>query len=190
MTEPKTQLRWGNIPIPYVALWSSELHQPFIQYCPFAQAPALCSGGKRGEGKPVFGKMHEARQREVVARKFCQVCRQRPNDGRLFCMEVPALLQNGMRSYPLFTEPPVCFACGEWSLSNCPGLLRQLSHSDFRIYEVFEFLPVQQWLKPAGDGGEIDAAIEKFGRPCVGYLKLALLRFRNAADDFSLGKAA
>ena len=93
-------------------------------------------------------------------------------------MEIPAIIQMGLFDRPLVTEPLVCKPCASWSLANCPGLMRQRSDRSFRMYEVWEYVIVQQWLKPSGenDGAEVDAALIAFGAPAVGYLKLALTK--------------
>jgi hypothetical protein len=69
-------IRWGNLPVPYVAAWSSEARIIVRPDPLLSGAPGLFRDGRRGEGRPLFGKMSEARVRRVVREQRCQVCAQ------------------------------------------------------------------------------------------------------------------
>jgi len=66
-------LLFGNVPVPYTASWTSE-ESVFLARCPYADAIALCQPSSPGEGKPLFGKPHMCRQREVIALGLCDLC--------------------------------------------------------------------------------------------------------------------
>jgi hypothetical protein len=68
--------RGREVTVPYVAAWTSEMPNFRVAPEPLLDGmPALFRGsGKRGEGRPVLGKMDPARQRFVMLRDLCQVC--------------------------------------------------------------------------------------------------------------------
>lgn len=55
MADPREQLTFGNVPVPYSASWSAEAAM-YVATCPHANAPAICQQKARGQGKPLFGR--------------------------------------------------------------------------------------------------------------------------------------
>lgn len=68
------QLFYGGVPVPYTASWTGE-EKFLLAHCRFAGGRmAICQQEARGTGKPLFGKPHSIRQREVIARDLCDLC--------------------------------------------------------------------------------------------------------------------
>lgn len=115
-----------TVPVPYVASWSSEMPDLRVAPEPLINGkPALFrANGRRGEGKPVLGKMDMGRQRLCILRGLCQVCAN-PIVGMAWhvLLEEHALLDNGV-TVRAVREPAACTACMVLSLQVCPGLRR------------------------------------------------------------------
>ncbi len=181
------QIRWNGIIVPYVASWSSEQPARVLIDPHAGDNYAVFCGGRRGEGRPVFGKMDYARQRQCVDRKLCQVCREKMF--RMFALQViPSWLVEGAVKFPLLTEPCICAGCARYALEHCPGLKRDLSHKDFLSAEVFQYKLVAGLLTAMeqNDYPELDRVLREFGGPAVGYLKLKLTNYdRLTLDEFT-----
>jgi hypothetical protein len=128
--------------VPYIASWSAE--RP-------ARTPVVARGrrgigyrqerpGDRdahgvlwtryvrapGEGKPRFGSVHPARQRQAMRRLLCQVCgapADRNEQGVLWLMGGEAA--RGWSAEELTGHPPVCLRCAGQARRVCPHLRRQ-----------------------------------------------------------------
>lgn len=82
---------------------------------------------RHGEGKPVFGQVHPARQWRAMRKLLCQVCAgpsDRTRGGVLWLLKDGrgdwADWPEGMGS----TEPPICVQCVRTSMRRCPALQR------------------------------------------------------------------
>ena len=167
---------WGDIPVPFVAAWSSEAGI-LIRFDRVIGACGVFRDGERGIGKPIFGKMDESRVRLVLRENRCQVCAQ--HLGReSFVFDV----QKGTYGdCPIMNEPLACERCFRLALAICPGVKRQHGKprafgAIVRRYEcIASHLGVYE-----GDGA--DAALNealkawKGPRP-VGYLRPALVDY-------------
>jgi hypothetical protein len=79
----------------------------------------------RGEGRPVFGKVHPLRQRRAMTRLLCQVCAgpaDRTEDGVLFLLKDHRQDWPGWPNRMGVAEPPVCWSCVRLSTRVCPAL--------------------------------------------------------------------
>lgn len=130
--------------VPYIAAWSGE------------EDPSTCIVGRRlssgigfadervsdrdergvlwsratslpGEGRPLYGQVHSARQRRAMRRLLCQVCAKpadRNEQGVLWLLtdhreDWPGWPENMANSYP-----PMCLPCARLSIHACPTLRR------------------------------------------------------------------
>jgi hypothetical protein len=133
---------WGSLPVPYARQWSGE--KVSVGGALVVEARGLAYRderaedrdrhgvlwarleGRPGEGRPDFGGMHPARQREVVLGMRCQVCggeASRNSKGWLFLF--PEGEHSGADRLPegmLTTKPPVCVPCARFALRHCPHL--------------------------------------------------------------------
>lgn len=88
-------------------------------------------------GKPIFGKIHIARQRHASLCLLCQVCGLDPDendDGILWLL--PGPVDAGARSSPdrLVLYPPICQPCCDKALRMCPPLRE--GHEVLRVGSV------------------------------------------------------
>lgn len=97
----------------------------------------------RETGRPEFGRVHPARQRQAMSDLLCQVCAgpaDRTSDGVLWLMrdhrEDWPRWPEGMAS----VEPPVCAQCVAISLRRCPALQRGAV-----AFRVREFVVAGVW---------------------------------------------
>lgn len=181
----RKQLYWHGIPVPYIALWSSEEYSHLAPDKNAADYPSIFLSGTRGEGEPVWGKMHETRQRETVATCRCQVCNCKlRGESMAYAMDVPQTMRDGKTDRPLLLEPPVCRRCVAITLKMCPGNKRRAESGELQCFQVYEWTPVAQILQGTADGGTPALnAVLKPGETCVGLLKYALRVYRRLDWD-------
>jgi hypothetical protein len=172
------RLSWRGIPVPYIAAWSSEKERYISEDNNAGGKLAVFRTGRRGDGDPMFGKMDEARQREAIARRRCQVCRVKLSGEQSFALDIN---YNSVKdSTPVIQEPPVCKSCARLALTICPGNRRRREHGELLAFEVYEYEILMQLLGPHY-GPECDKAFNELVADChpvVGYLKAALTRYR------------
>jgi hypothetical protein len=71
----RAQLYYGETPVPYASMWTAEQGSDHVAPCRHAGGrPSICQAIARGDGKPLFGKPHAQRQREVIAEGLCDLC--------------------------------------------------------------------------------------------------------------------
>lgn len=169
-----------NVTVPYVAAWSSEM--PDLRVAPeplINGVPALFRArGKRGDGKPVLGKMDVGRQRLCVLKKLCQVCASPINGPAWYALlEEHILLDGGMSAYAV-REPAACTNCMVAALRVCPGLQRDEPRIVWpqRIATL-----VTMTIPPIGGVGPLlpnGPELPNPPPPVVGYLKVVVDDFR------------
>ncbi|MGH3757277.1 hypothetical protein [Actinophytocola sp.] len=92
-----------------------------------------------GVGRPMFGKVHPARQRRAMRRLLCQVCAgpaDRTTDGVLFLLKDHRQDWPGWPNRMGVTEPPVCVPCVRLSARVCPALRQGAALVRAGRYEV------------------------------------------------------
>jgi hypothetical protein len=171
-------IRWGQLPVPYVAAWSSETAVRIAPDPLLGKRPALFRDGRRGAGRPLFGRMDEARTRAVVCRRLCQVCAQ-PLREAGYVVDVPYGTSNG---HPLVHEPPTCRRCFEVSVALCPGIARMASKPRVLVARVRRYEAVAVIIGPAdeasGGDAQLNAALAAWkGAPPIGYVRPALVDY-------------
>jgi hypothetical protein len=131
---------WRGLPVPYVAMWTSEDEASFIVKPDplYEDREALFPGtGGIGQGEAVLGNMNCARQRETLAQGRCQVCRRRVAGGKGFVVlsettSRQVRLENG-KVVRVITEPWLCQRCLEFAAVTCPGLIRRRRDEDLTV---------------------------------------------------------
>jgi hypothetical protein len=177
------QIYWRGVPVPYIAMWSSETERYVAPDRYSGDREALFSHGRRGEGVPVWGKMHEARQRETCATQRCQVCNCKLVDERGFGVDVAQMMNHSGKVYQVLTEPPACARCMRYSLDNCPGIRRRFADGSVRCFEVFAYAAIGQIIG-AVEGGDSDLnALLKPGQQVIGYHKCLLTRAEQLTEQ-------
>jgi hypothetical protein len=173
-----TRLSWRGIPVPYIAAWSSEKERYISEDNNADGKLAVFRNGRRGGGEPLFGKMDEARQREAIARRRCQVCRAKLDGEPSYALDIN---YNEVKdSVPVIQEPPVCKPCARLALTICPGNRRRREHGELLAFEVYQYRILMQLLGPHYGEGCDEAFNELVAdcHPVVGYLKAALTRYK------------
>lgn len=175
-------IRWGNLPVPYVAAWSSETKLEIRPDPLVGDRPALFRSGRRGLGTPVFGKFDESRVRRVLVKQLCQVCAE-PIRGAGYACDVPCGLSGGA---PLLNEPPACKRCFEVSVAMCPGIQRMLDKPRVLVARVERYDVVMAFMKYVEGGtADLNEVMRDWkGAPVVGPCRPALQEYDvlNPAD--------
>ena len=127
--------------VPYIATWSAEqtlparvVHHSLIGIAYAGEMPGDRDENgilwrrvtsHQGQGQPLFGKVHSARQRRAMLEMRCQVCGEpadRTDEGTLW------ILQDRRADWPRWpenlqaVEPPICLPCARLSRKLCPAL--------------------------------------------------------------------
>jgi hypothetical protein len=181
----------NGMPVPWIAAWSSE-RENRITRCPMV-GMAVFTKGRQGEGRPVFGEMHPARQRQAVIRGLCQTCGERlPDRGPLLLAVVDAHVRDvtGQGGRVLVIEPFACRDCLSYSVKVCPGLVRAATLPPgappdavpvreeagvllptFALMQVTTWRPIVALVQLRDDGGR------PIGPPACSYLKIEIGEF-------------
>jgi hypothetical protein len=188
--EPITaKLGQREVPVPFVASWSSEMPDFRVRPEPLIQGkPAIFrGGGRRGEGTPIFGKMDPGRQRLCVLRGLCQVC-SKPIVGTPWMALFLEDADLDGETISVVREPAACTECMAVALQLCPGLRRKRP----RVVEpgqtttlITLTIPPVGGFGPLVEGGpELEAP--RIEDAVVGYLKLRIHTVRQhfTPDEF------
>lgn len=79
----------------------------------------------RGVGRPRYGEVHPARQRDAMEHLLCQVCgapADRDERGTLWLLQDTRSDWRGWPEDALTTHPPVCMPCARQAVDLCPHL--------------------------------------------------------------------
>ncbi|MDD2704130.1 MAG: hypothetical protein PHU07_02160 [Acidocella sp.] len=169
-------LYWGNVPVPYATLWSAEegMH---VAACQYANGlTALCQASRRGQGKPVFGKPHMVRQREVISLSLCDLCaRPLRNTTRVSLSHARVQPHGAEGPAVLQVEPMLHRQCAAISMQHCPSLRRDIAAGTLHIRQVLRSRAQLAIMTPE--------AVEEFtGTPrsgVIGHAKIELLEWRD-----------
>ncbi len=167
-----------TITVPWNASWSAELEYE-IRPCKYAGGDlALWQPYRPKQGRPVFAKPHNVRQRASIARMLCTVCGEPTPERDRWWFKLGRVTDG----YFMTTEAPVHRACADHALGVCPHLRGREAD--------LERLPVGYAIAKAIVGGpatEKDFGVVIGGRRVVGHLKLAwpLSRVRWTAGGHS-----
>lgn len=128
------------LPVPFIAAWSGEQTiKRRITWGPDGIAYADEEPGDRdqhgvlwngraqahGAGRPRYGEVHPARQRDAMEHLLCQVCgapADQDEHGTLWLLEDSRADWSGWPEDALTTHPPVCAPCARQAAGLCPHL--------------------------------------------------------------------
>jgi hypothetical protein len=122
-------------PAPYINAWTSEQEPVGLALGEFRGSPAFVQSSSRGVGHVDFKSQHMTRQRELMYRYECQVCRA-PRCHTI----VSALGLSGEavevegRWYAAFTEPWLCRRCIDYAVTHCPRLIRATREQELHVW--------------------------------------------------------
>jgi hypothetical protein len=136
---PREILYWGSVPVPYAALWTGEAGGMHIAVCPYAKTIACCDTTRRGSGKPVFGKPHMGRQRELITNDLCDLCAKHfRNRTRVSLSHARAIATGGQGPCVMQVEPMVHKDCALICVEHCPSLKRDIERGTLFVRQVLK----------------------------------------------------
>lgn len=129
-------LTYGGTPVPYTASWTGE-ERHFVGVCPYARRRALRQSISPGAGKPLFGKPHSDRQRQVITLGLCDLCG-RPLKGRTkVSLSHARPVSHGADGWAILqVEPLLHRECAAISMRFCPSLRRDIAAGTLNIRQV------------------------------------------------------
>lgn len=166
-------LRYGDTPVPYTASWTAE-EAFYVAPCRYARREAICQTVARGQGKPLFGKPHSQRQREVIADGLCDLCARSLDARTKVSLSHAAVRLNGAEGPAVLqVEPLLHRECALISMRHCPSLRRDTKGGSLKIRQVNRYR-VQMALMDA----EYVASLTGEARVACGHAKVELLAWR------------
>jgi hypothetical protein len=168
-------LTYGNVPVPYSVLWSGE-EPPTIGRDPnIPGVLAVCNAIAPGAGRPLFGKPHMQRHREVIIDGLCDVCGKTLR-GRTKVSLSHAHPRIGAEGLCVMqVEPLLHKECAALSLLHCPSLKRDIRAGALNVRLVTRYRV--QIAQLTGDATE-----EFTGQRCpgaAGHAKVELLAWQD-----------
>jgi len=178
-------LTFGNVPVPYTVSWSEE-QGSFIGSCPHAGGRrAICQAESRGSGKPIFGKPHSQRQREVIANDLCDLCA-RPLKNRTKVSLSHARPQpHGANGWAVLqVEPLLHKECAATSMQHCPSLRRDIRNGTLMVRQVLRHRVQFAVMAPQYVAHYVpDYAVNPTDR-IIGHAKVELLEWRERDEGW------
>lgn len=131
------QLRYGDVPVPYTASWTGE-DSFSLAPCRYAGGRmAICQKEARGSGKPLFGKPHSNRQREVIAKDLCDLCGRPLKNATKVSLSHARPRVNGAQALDILqVEPLLHKGCAAICVQHCPSLKRDIKAGGIEIRQV------------------------------------------------------
>jgi len=127
---------FGNTPVPYTASWAAE-EQLFIARCPYFGADAIFQDVAIGQGKPLFGKPHAQRQREVIALCRCDLCGKSIRQSTKVSLSHARPQPHGAHGWAVLqVEPMLHRHCAAESMRLCPSLRRDVARGTLMVRQV------------------------------------------------------
>lgn len=135
----REMLWYGKLPVPYAVSWSAEENPVFLDQCPHARRLAICQHDKRGQGKPIFGKPHMNRQREVIALDLCDLCAKPLKNRTKISLSHARSQPHGAAFMDVLQfEPLLHRECAAISIEHCPSLKRDIANGTLFVRQVMQ----------------------------------------------------
>ena len=169
-----------GLPVPYVALWSGEMPYAVRPSAEFGGALALVESGRLHAGSPLLGQMNVLRQREVILRGRCQVCRALLARGPRWLVSLFEGTVGDALQAPVVREPWACPSCLGYALRVCPGLVGPARHADLfvlRVRRVGPPLATNTSLPGLARDGQLVPGTDTTPGTAIGYLKIVPTAF-------------
>jgi len=171
-----SMLQYGAMPVPYAVLWSAEQGGMHVAHCKHIDRLALCDIDRRGEGKPVFGKPHMGRQRQLIVSDLCDLCA-RPLKGRtkVSLSHAREVISGEEGMAVMQVEPMVHKDCARVCVEHCPSLKRDIKGGTLFVRQVLRHRHQVALLTAA--------AVEEFTgarrNGVAGHAKIEILRWKD-----------
>lgn len=187
MTQIRTALKWGAIPVPYTALWSAEQGQMSVGECPIIGRYACVDVDARGQGKPIFGKPHMTRQRKVIFHDLCDLCAKPMKLHTRVSLSHARMTATGAGGPTILqVEPLLHKKCAAISAAHCPSLKRDIAAGTINIRHVLKH--AVQFAVLTREACEEFTGERRSG--VVGHAKVELLHWRDRNLAWLEGGAA
>lgn len=175
---------WGAVPVPYTVSWSAE--QTFrVDHCSYARAQAICQVVAPGHGKPLFGKPHSQRQREVIANGLCDLCARPLRNRTKVSLSHARARANGARGLCIMqVEPLLHRECAAISLQHCPSLRRDIKAGSAVIRQVNQYRVQFAIIAPEFVGIYVPGYTAGPAERVVGHAKVELLAWRDRDEGW------
>lgn len=176
-------LTFGDTPVPYAVSWTAE-NRFFTAPCPHADGRiAICQDVNPGVGKPMFGKPHSQRQREVVARGLCDLCAKPLRNRTKVSLSHAGVRTNGAEGPAIMqVEPMLHRECAAISMKHCPSLRRDIRQGTLFIRQVLRWRVQFAVMAPEYVHHYVpDYVLNKADR-FVGAAKVELLEWRDREE--------
>ena len=132
-------LTYGDTPVPFAASWSSEA-RTFVAECRHAKRPAICQEQAPGVGKPLFGRPHFSRQREVIAEGRCDLCgKTLRNSTKVSLSHARPIAHSARGNEILQVEPLLHKECAAISMRFCPSLRRDIANGLLCVRQILAY---------------------------------------------------
>lgn len=175
MPTTRTQLFFGDVPVPYTVSWSAEEQDIFLDVCPYARRTAICQSTARGVGKPQFGAPHMNRQRETIALGLCDLCGKPLKNSTKVSLSQARSQSHAARPLDVLqVEPLLHRECAAKCMEHCPSLKLQLREGSLNIRQVFRH-NVQFAIYSAQ--GTFEATGER--RKSISHAKVQLVKWKD-----------
>lgn len=177
---------YGNIPVPYSVLWSGEDRLTLGADRNVPGHLAVCNEVAPGTGRPVFGKPHMQRQRELVILGRCDLCN-RPLKSRAKVSLSHARERVGAEGLCVMqVEPLLHRECAAISLLHCPSLKRDTAGETLNVRLVSRYRV--QIAQLTAEAATKFAGISHSG--AIGHAKIELLEWQDRSAEWLARSAA
>ena len=169
---------YGGVPVPYAASWSTETEFS-VAPCRFAGGRlAICQNGARGVGKPLFGKPHAVRQRDLCAKPL----RVRT---KVSLSHARPQLHSARGGEILQVEPLLHRECAAVSMRHCPALKRDIALGTLMVRQV-----TRHQIQLAIMTATYTQTIAGAACPAIGHAKVQLQAWVDRDADWLLAAQA
>ncbi|WP_029002801.1 hypothetical protein [Azorhizobium doebereinerae] len=177
-------LFFGKVPVPYTVSWSGEEGMHVAPCRHAAGRRAICQGVARGEGRPLFGKPHAQRQREVIAEGLCDLCGNSLRNRTKVSLSHARPRANGATGLNILqVEPLLHKECAQISVRHCPSLRRDIRAGSLNIRIVTrhqaQFAIMDEIYTKQVAGAAVRA---------IGHAKVELLAWKDQTIEWLLGQ--
>lgn len=181
-------LMFGDTPVPYTASWSAE--ESFtVKPCRYAGGRrAICQAIAPGQGKPLFGKPHSIRQRQVITDNLCDICGKPLKNRTKVSLSHAGFRSNafldGKGSGILQVEPMLHRECAAVAVEFCPSLRRDVRNGTLMVLQVSRSRTQYVIMSPQYIQNYVADYIANPGDRIIGHAKVELLSWIDRDEDW------
>lgn len=184
-------LTFGNTPVPYTVSWSGE-QECFIGVCEHAGGlRALCNAVAPGEGTPVFGSPHCQRQRETIAKDWCDLCGKPLRNRTKVSLSHARPQPHGADGWAVLqVEPLLHKECAVISMKHCPSLRRDIRNGTLMVRQVLHHRIQFAVMAPEYVAQYVPDYVVNPKDRFIGHAKVELLKWVDRNEAWLTGEKA